>query len=162
ETAQDFRLMGDARRRIAGVDEQRLDRRIVDFEQPLTESLHVQRARFPGAEVIAREGRPVQAKEASCIVEDAAARVPPVAGHARKPGNRSHRHPAAAVTLKADADANTRRPPAGQLLAQFDNRFSRKPRNRGRARWRKVEDPPAKRLPADGVLADELLILLAL
>lgn len=65
------------------------------------------------------------------------------------------------MTLKADADANARRPRLGESLAQFDDRFSRKPRNRGCAGRRRVENPLAKRLPADGALADELPILLA-
>ena len=121
EAATDLRLMRDARRGIAGVHEERLDRRIVELEQPLAEPRHVQSARLPRPEVVAPQRGPVQAEEAARVVVDTAARIAPVAGDAGNAGDRPHRHAAAAVTLNADADANAGRPSLGQPLAELDD-----------------------------------------
>ena len=130
EAAQHLRLMWNAGRGIAGVHEQRLDRRVVDIEQSLTEPRHLQGARGPRPQVVAPQRGPVQAVEAARVVVDAATRITPVAGDAGNACDGSDRHPAAAVTLDADADANPGGPRLGEPLAQLDDRVGRKPGDR--------------------------------
>src|SRR5215471_16338621 len=98
--------MRDARSWVAGVDEERLHRRVVDLEQPFAESRHVQLPGRSRPQVVTPEGSPVHAAEPAGVVTDAAPRIAPVAGDAGNAGNCPHRHPAAAMALNADPDSN--------------------------------------------------------
>jgi len=91
----------------------------------------------------------------------AAAGITPVASHARDACDRPHCHAASTVALDADTNANASRPSLGQPLSQVNDRFFRKPGDRGSAGRRELENARAKCFPSYGVLCDELPILLA-
>ena len=160
EAGENFGLIWDAGQRIRGIHEQRFDWRMIGFKQPLTESLHVERASGTRAQIVAPERSPVETKKAARVIEGAAPRIPPVAGNTRDRGDRPHCHAASAVTLKTDADANPCGAGVREALSQLKDRFSSKAGNLGRTLRRKIEDPLMKSLIAQGVIADELAILL--
>jgi hypothetical protein len=162
ESLADLRLVRCARNRVRGVDEQRLDRRIGEVEQPLAEAGHAERSRDPRAQVVAHQRGPVHAEEAPGVVRRAAARIAPVAGHAGQACDRPHRHTAAAVALQADPEADARRPRMGDATAEGDDVVDRESGDARDALGRVLENALAKHVPAERVLRDELAVLRAL
>ena len=104
----------------------------------------MQLARLAAPQIVAPECRPVEARVSARVIEDAAASVTPVAGDGRDAADGPHRHPAAAVALQPDPDADAGRPGVRQAPAQRDDGFGGHSADRRRAlRWI-LEDPFAE------------------
>ena len=155
----DLVLVGHAGRRVGAVDEQHLDRRIGDLEQPLAETRHGETTAFPGAQVVGPERRPVAREEATGVVAGAAAGMAPIAGDAGDTGDGAHRHAAAAVTLHAHGDADAGRPRRRQALAKGDDALFTDAGNGGDTGRRVFEDALAEGFPAHGVARQEVAVL---
>jgi hypothetical protein len=92
----------------------------------------------------------------------AAARIPPVTGHAGDAGDRSHGHAAAGVPLQPHRDADAGRPRGGRPVAERDDALARQAGDLAHALGRKFEDAAPEHLPAERVGLDERAVLAAL
>src|SRR5262245_40127532 len=95
----DLVLPRNTRERIAPVDEESFDWRVVQLEQSFAELRHVQRSRGARSQIIAAQRRQVPAEETARVVTGAAAGITPVASDAGYTGDRTHGHAASAVAL---------------------------------------------------------------
>src|ERR1044071_2761971 len=76
-------LMRIASDRIAPVNEERFDRRVIHLKQYLAEPCHAEAPCVAWSQVLAVERRPVPAEETACVVTNAPSGIAPVAGDAR-------------------------------------------------------------------------------
>ena len=159
QSPADLVLVGDAGRRVGAVDEQRLDRRIADLEQPLAEARHGEAAVFPGPQVVAPQRRPVAREEAAGVVAGAAASMAPIAGDTGDAGDGAHRHAAAAVALHAHGHADAGGARRGQALAERRDALFIDAGDGGDAGRRVFEDALAEGFPPQGVAGQEVAVL---
>ena len=110
--AQALAQQGVVRRhrdRVGDVDEEGLDRRVVELGEGLADLRHVDAARRPrrvGQEMAAVECGEIDGMRAGLVEQDAARRVAPGASQCRQAGDGAHRVATAGMALQAEVDAD--------------------------------------------------------
>ena len=158
----DLRLVRHAGQRIARVDEERLDGRVLRLEEALAEPRHAERARDGGPQVVAIQGRPVHAEEPAGVVAGAAAGMAPVPRDPGDAGDGPDRHPPAPVPLEPHGQPDPRGAGVREPPPELHDGLDRKAGDARDALRRILEDALAERVPAERVARDEVPVLRAL